>query len=126
MASLAVSFRSCSMHQGFLRKLWSLVPEAFVLNRDGRLAYRGAINNAYQSIGRRRAVVEHHYLRDAILATSKGEVVRVVEDPACWMQFSQACVSVGIKCSLLQSRHSGGPRRVARTVIGMNKLLHFR
>jgi hypothetical protein len=42
------------------------VPETFVLDRDSRLAYRGAIDNAYESIGRRRATVERHYLADAI------------------------------------------------------------
>ena len=44
------------------------VPEAFVLSPDGTLIYRGAINNAYESIGRRRVNVEHHYLTDAITA----------------------------------------------------------
>lgn len=48
------------------------VPEAFVFDRDSRLVYRGAIDNAYQSIGRRRTNVEHHYLRDAIQAAANG------------------------------------------------------
>jgi hypothetical protein len=48
------------------------VPEAFVFDRDSRLVYRGAIDNAYESIGRRRTNVEHHFLRDAINAAANG------------------------------------------------------
>jgi len=54
------------------------VPECFVLDRDRRLVYRGAIDNAYESIGRRRVAVERHYLRDAVAATIDGNRV----DPA--------------------------------------------
>ena len=53
------------------------VPEAFVLNPAGELVYRGAIDNAYQSIGRRRANVEHHYLQDAIDAVAAGKTPAV-------------------------------------------------
>ncbi len=44
------------------------VPEAFVLNASGDVVYRGAIDNAYEAIGRRRVNVENHYLEDAITA----------------------------------------------------------
>lgn len=54
------------------------VPEAFVLDRDGRLAYRGAIDNGYESIGRRRANVENHYLQDAINSALSGETPKPV------------------------------------------------
>jgi len=54
------------------------VPECFVIGKNRKLAYRGAIDNAYESIGRRRVAVERHYLRDAIEATVDGEPV----DPA--------------------------------------------
>ena len=57
----------------------SHVPEAMVLDRDGHLAYRGAINNAYESIGRRRANVEHHYLRDALQSVARGLPVAISE-----------------------------------------------
>jgi hypothetical protein len=50
-------------------------PEAFVLNRQDELVYRGAIDDAYLAIGRRRAAVEHHYLRDAIAAAAEGKSV---------------------------------------------------
>lgn len=55
----------------------SHVPEAFVVDREQRLVYRGAIDNAYGSIGRRRASVEEHYLRDAIKSAAKGDDVAV-------------------------------------------------
>lgn len=48
------------------------VPEAFVLAPSGDLIYRGAIDNAYESIGRRRANVENHYLEDAMNAAASG------------------------------------------------------
>lgn len=53
------------------------VPEAFVVDQEQRLVYRGAIDNAYVSIGRRRASVEEHYLREAIKATAKGDEVAI-------------------------------------------------
>lgn len=48
------------------------VPEAFVLDAAGEVVYRGAIDNAYESIGRRRVNVENHYLEEAIAAAATG------------------------------------------------------
>ncbi len=61
------------------------VPEAFVLDASGAIAYRGAIDNAYESIGRRRANVEHHYLADAIkaLASNKQPIVARTKPVGC-------------------------------------------
>lgn len=53
------------------------VPEAFAFDAAQRLVYRGAIDNAYVSIGRRRATVEEHYLSDAIEAAAKGDDVSI-------------------------------------------------
>jgi acetyl esterase/lipase len=50
-------------------------PEAFVLDADGRLAYRGKIDDAYTELGHRRPKVEHAYLADAIEATVAGQPV---------------------------------------------------
>ncbi len=44
------------------------VPESFVLAPAGDLIYRGAIDNGYESIGRRRVNVENHFLEDAVNA----------------------------------------------------------
>jgi hypothetical protein len=49
------------------------VPEAFVLKPDGDVAYRGRINDWYQSPGKPRAVIQHHELRDAIAAVRVGK-----------------------------------------------------
>ena len=57
----------------------SHVPQAFVLDRDGRLAYRGAIDNAWEAIGRRRPKAEKTYLADAIAAAVDGKAVAVAE-----------------------------------------------
>lgn len=48
------------------------VPEAFVLTRDGVLAYRGAIDNAWEALGRRRPRAEKHYLAEATLTVLAG------------------------------------------------------
>jgi peroxiredoxin len=58
------------------------VPQAFVLDRDGRLVYRGAIDNAWEALGRRRPKAEKHYLADAIAAAADGKAVAVPETPA--------------------------------------------
>jgi len=48
------------------------VPEAFLFDTNGRLAYRGAIDDAYAAIGRRRPVVTQRYLADAVASIRKG------------------------------------------------------
>jgi hypothetical protein len=58
------------------------VPQAFVLDRDGRLVYCGAIDNAWEALGRRRPKAEKHYLADAIAAAADGKAVAVPETPA--------------------------------------------
>lgn len=48
------------------------VPEAFLFDTNGRLAYRGAIDDAYFAVGRRRPVVTQRYLADAVTAIRTG------------------------------------------------------
>jgi len=57
----------------------SHVPEAFVLDQDGKLVYRGAIDNAWEAIGRRRPKAEKEFLTDAILSASNGNPIAVAE-----------------------------------------------
>ena len=71
----------------------SHVPEAFVLDRDGHLAYRGAIDNAYESIGRRRANVEQHYLRDAAQSVSQRLPVAISETAPVGCHFPKRRIS---------------------------------
>lgn len=49
------------------------VPEAFVLDASGSVAYRGAIDDAWIELGRRRPAVTRSYLRDAIRAVRSGQ-----------------------------------------------------
>ncbi len=50
------------------------VPEAFLIDGQDKVQYRGAIDNAYEAIGRRRATVDRHYLEDSVVAIGKGTV----------------------------------------------------
>ena len=63
------------------------VPEAFVLDAGGKVVYRGAIDNAYESIGRRRANVEHRYLKDAITAAARGDCPAITSTKAVGCHF---------------------------------------
>ena len=49
------------------------VPEAFVIDASGRVAYRGAIDDAYRAVGRRRPAVTKRWLADAVAAVAAGE-----------------------------------------------------
>lgn len=64
------------------------VPEAFVLSADGRLIYRGAIDNAYLEPGHRRANVEKHFLADALWAALAGTPPAVAQTPAVGCTFA--------------------------------------
>jgi hypothetical protein len=57
------------------------VPEAVVLSPAGEIIYRGAIDNAYAALGRRRSKVDQHYLEDAISSVSTGRKVLVSQVP---------------------------------------------
>lgn len=55
------------------------VPEAFVFDGNGKLVYRGAIDNAWVEVGKRRLVVTQHYLSDTLerlVATQAPELSR--------------------------------------------------
>jgi hypothetical protein len=47
-------------------------PEALVIDPSGRVAYRGAIDDAYEAVGRRRPAVTRRWLADAIAAVVAG------------------------------------------------------
>ncbi len=55
----------------------TITPEAAVYSADGKLQYRGRINNWYGDIGRKRPEPTKHELRDAIEAVLKNEPVAV-------------------------------------------------
>jgi hypothetical protein len=64
------------------------VPEAFVLDRNGKLVYRGAIDNAWEAIGRRRPQAEKEYLGDALRAAVDGKEVKIArtEPVGCFIE----------------------------------------
>ena len=66
----------------------SHVPEAFVISPDGIVVYRGAIDDAYASIGRRRVNVTHHYLYDAIIAFKESRIIAISSTSPVGCSFS--------------------------------------
>ncbi len=55
------------------------VPEAFLIDGQDRVAYRGRIDNRFVSVGRLRQQITEHDLREAIDAVAAGEPVGVAE-----------------------------------------------
>lgn len=67
------------------------VPEAMVLDRNGQLVYRGAIDNAWEALGRRRPKAEKELLADAIDAAlnNKIPVLAVTKPVGCLIESFQ-------------------------------------
>jgi hypothetical protein len=59
-----------------------VTPEAFVYDVDGKLRYRGRINNLYADLGQRRSQVTVHELRDALEAVINDREVATKETEA--------------------------------------------
>jgi hypothetical protein len=51
------------------------MPEAVLVNANGEILYRGAIDNWYYALGKTRAKATELYLRNAIEAVLNGEMV---------------------------------------------------
>jgi len=66
-----VLFDTDGLLAGALRP--SHVPEAFVIGPAGNLVYRGAIDNTWESVGRRRPRADQQYLAEALKATLAGK-----------------------------------------------------
>jgi hypothetical protein len=60
----------------------TVTPQAVLLGSDGRVRYRGRIDNRYEAFGKPRRVVTEHDLRDAIEAVLDGRSVRASETTA--------------------------------------------
>jgi thiol-disulfide isomerase/thioredoxin len=52
-------------------------PEAFLLDKNGVLIYRGAIDNWFFALGKYRAEATEHYLVDALQSFLKNEPVKI-------------------------------------------------
>jgi hypothetical protein len=59
-----------------------VTPEAVVFGRDGRILYRGRIDDNYAAFGKKRAVASKHDLCDALDAIAAGEPVKQKETKA--------------------------------------------
>lgn len=66
----------------------TITPQAFVVNKQGRIMYKGKINNQYEDIGKRRNVVTEHYLRNALESVLKGEepATQFTEAVGCFIE----------------------------------------
>lgn len=53
-----------------------ITPEAFVIDANGRVRYRGRINDQFAGYGQRRAAPRTHDLRDALDAVLEGRAVK--------------------------------------------------
>lgn len=71
-AEFPILFDSSGLLQQALKP--THVPEAMVLDRNGQLVYRGAIDNAWEALGRRRPKAEKEFLVDAIDAALNNKV----------------------------------------------------
>jgi hypothetical protein len=60
----------------------AVTPEAAIITADGMIAYRGRIDNAYEELGKRRRVVTHRDLRDAIPAALSGKGLPITRSKA--------------------------------------------
>ncbi len=60
----------------------AITPEAFVLSADGKVVYRGRIDDLYVSVARQKEQADHHELVDAINAIAGGSAINVTNAPA--------------------------------------------
>jgi len=65
----------------------AITPEAVVIDHEGRIRYRGRIDDWYHRLGTRRAAPRTHDLRDALDALLAGEAPALTQTEAigCWI-----------------------------------------
>jgi len=65
----------------------SHTPEAFIIRKDGSIAYRGRINDLYGDLGKKRPKPRTHDLRNALESVKAGRPVAVArtEPVGCFM-----------------------------------------
>ena len=66
-----------------------VTPEAIMIDRSGKVRYRGLINDLYAGYGRKRAQPTKHFLRDACDAVIAGKMVPnpVTKSLGCFIHF---------------------------------------
>ena len=55
----------------------SITPEAILLDSNGELIYKGAVDNLLEDLGKRRVKATNNYLEDAITATINHQPVTI-------------------------------------------------
>lgn len=67
-----------------LRNLFqaSVTPEVYLVKGSGELLYKGAIDNWIPALGKKRTIINKHYLNDAIAAALEGKAIAVSETKA--------------------------------------------
>lgn len=60
----------------------TVTPEVFLVDSSGKIIYRGAIDNWYEEIGKKREVITENYLQDAIEAFLKKEPIKIPQTKA--------------------------------------------
>jgi hypothetical protein len=60
----------------------TVTPETVVLAKDGKVLYRGRIDDSYAAPGKKRAAVTQHDLRDALDAIAAGRPIKKPETTA--------------------------------------------
>ena len=68
----------------------SHTPEAFVVDRDGKLAYRGRIDDLYAELGKKRVETTRHDLAEAIAAVVESRQVAVARTEPVGCHFEPA------------------------------------
>ena len=65
-----------------------VTPEAFILDKNQKVVYRGAIDNWFYELGRYRLTITENYLIDAIEASLQGKVpaIKRTEAIGCYIQ----------------------------------------
>ena len=59
-----------------------VVPEAFVVNAEGKILYRGRIDDWMYAVGKKKPTVTRHELQDALNAISLHQPIKVAETKA--------------------------------------------
>jgi peroxiredoxin len=68
-----------------------ITPEVVVVNhtQNDAIVYRGAVDNAYPALGKRRTIVTEHFLNDALTALLKGskDYLSTTKAVGCYITF---------------------------------------
>jgi peroxiredoxin len=65
----------------------TVMPQVFVINPAGGIAYSGKIDNSYEGIGKRRTVITEFYLKDALNAVlqHREPKIKLTEPAGCFI-----------------------------------------